>query len=104
MNFSRAILLFAMCFTLAWSTGSNARENPSSAIKGTWYSDNGSITFKNNGTVNYKGKRYYYAVSSGGFIQLEGKKRSSRALPYQLKGDKLILTEDGKSIAYRRRK
>lgn len=104
MSFSRVILLLMMCFTLVWPVGSYAKDRPSDAIKGTWYSESGSITFKNDGTINYKGKRYYYAVSSGGFIQLEGKNRSSRALPYQLTGGKLILTEDGKPIVYLRKK
>jgi hypothetical protein len=102
MNFSRGVLLLTMTFALMWSACGYAVENPSAAIRGTWYSENGSITFKNNGTINFKGKRYYYAVSNGGLIQLTGK-RSSNAIPYQLAGGKLTLTVNGKTTVYTRK-
>jgi hypothetical protein len=71
------------------------------ALRGSWYSTEGSLTFRNNGTIKYKGRTYYYAVSNGGLIQLTGR-RSSNALPYRLVGGKLILTEQGKSTIYTR--
>jgi hypothetical protein len=73
------------------------------SLRGTWYSATGSITFKDNGTIKYKGKRYYYAVSNGGFIQLSGK-NSEKTIPYQLYGDKLTLIESGKTIVYSRKR
>ena len=77
--------------------------NPSAAIKGTWYSAKETLTFNANGTIIYKGKRYYYAVSTGGTIQLTGK-HGSLAFPYQLAGGKLTLTVNGKSTVYTRRR
>ncbi len=76
---------------------------PSALIKGTWHSAKETLTFNANGTVIYKGKRYYYAVSSGGTIQLTGK-RGSLTIPYQLTGGKLTLTVDGKATVYARRR
>ena len=77
--------------------------NPSALIKGTWYSAKGTLTFNANGTVIYKRKRYYYAVSSGGAIQLTGK-HGSLTIPYQLAGGKLTLILDGKPTVYTRRR
>jgi len=102
MNFVRGVLLLAIYFVLVWSTPSYAIETLSSAIRGTWYSEKGSITFKNNGTINFKGKRYYYAADGGGLIRLTGK-NSSRAIPYYMAGDKLTLTIDGESTVYTRK-
>lgn len=73
------------------------------SLRGTWYSAKESITFKDNGTINFKGRRYYYAVSNGGLIQLTGK-HSSNAIPYQLSGGKLTLTVNGKSTVYTRKR
>ncbi len=71
------------------------------SLRGTWYSATGSITFKDNGTIYYKGKRYFYAVSEGGLIQLSGN-HSVNAIPYQLYGGKLTLMENGKTTVYTR--
>ena len=76
---------------------------PSASIKGTWRSAKETLTFNANGTIIYKGKRYYYAVSSGGTIQLTGK-HGAVTLPYQLAGGKLTLTVDGKPTVYSRRR
>lgn len=76
---------------------------PSDLIKGTWHSAKETLTFNANSTIIYKGKRYYYAVSSGGTIQLTGKS-GSLTIPYQLAGGKLTLTVDGKSTVYTRRR
>lgn len=73
------------------------------SLRGTWYSEKGTLTFRDNGTINYKGRRYYYAVSNGGMIQLTGR-HSSNAIPYQLAGGKLTLTADGKSTVYTRKR
>ncbi|MDH4235165.1 MAG: hypothetical protein OEV15_08535 [Gallionella sp.] len=76
---------------------------PSAPIIGTWHSAKGTLTFKANGTIIYKGKRYYYAVSNGGTIQLSGK-HGSLTFPYQLSGGKLTLTVDGKGTVYTRKR
>ncbi|MBI5625697.1 MAG: hypothetical protein HY935_00605 [Nitrosomonadales bacterium] len=76
---------------------------PSASIKGSWYSAKETLAFNANGTIIYKGKRYYYAVSSGGTIQLTGK-RGSLTIPYQLAGGKLTLTVDGKATVYTRKR
>jgi len=73
------------------------------ALRGTWYSAEGTITFKNNGTIKYKGKRYFYAVSNGGIIQLSGK-HSENAIPYQLAGNKLTLMQKGRVTVYTRKR
>jgi hypothetical protein len=76
---------------------------PSASIKGTWHSAKETLTFNANGTINYKMKRYYYAVSNGGTIQLTGKS-GSLTIPYQLAGGKLTLTVDGRAMVYTRRR
>lgn len=77
--------------------------NPSKQIKGTWHSAKETLTFKANGTIIYKGKRYYYAVSSGGTIQLTGK-HGSLTIPYYFTNGKLTLTVNGKATVYTRRR
>jgi len=76
---------------------------PSAAIIGTWHSAMGSLTFNANGTTIYKGKRYYYAVSSGGTIQLT-RTHENLTIPFQLAGGKLTLTIDGKATVYTRKR
>ena len=71
--------------------------------KGTWRGAKETLTFNANGTVIYRGKRYYYAVSNGGTIQLTGKQGSS-TIPYQLAGGNLTLTVDGRATVYTRRR
>lgn len=73
------------------------------SIRGTWYSKEDSLTFRDDGTIHFKGKRYFYAVTNGGLIQLSGK-HSSNALPYRLAGEKLTLTIDGQPTVYTRTK
>ncbi len=73
------------------------------SLRGTWYSAEGTITFRVNGTVRIRGKRYFYAVSNGGMIELSGN-HSSNAIPYQLAGDKLTLTVNGHTAVYSRKR
>jgi len=73
------------------------------SLRGTWYSAKGTITFRVNGRVRIRGKRYFYAVSNGGMIELSGN-HSSNAIPYQLAGDKLTLTINGHTAVYSRRR
>jgi hypothetical protein len=104
MTFSRGLLLFVMLFTLGLAGNVHAASKTSASIAGTWYAAHGkSITFKKNGTINYHGKRYYYAVSSGGFIQLKGK-NSDKTIPFELSHGKLTLTEDGVTTVYKRKR
>jgi hypothetical protein len=108
MCFSRCLLLLAALLLIGLPDGGFAAQRPfgmvtkaESSLRGTWYSAKGSITFKDNGTINYKGKRYYYAVSNGGLIQFSGK-HSMIAIPYQLAGGKLTLMVDGNETVYSR--
>lgn len=110
MLFPRFLLLLAALLLLGLSDVSIAAERSygmvtktERSLRGTWYSATGSITFKDNGTIHYKGKRYFYAVSNGGIIELSGK-NSVNAIPYQLTGDKLTLIENGKAIVYSRKR
>ena len=110
MIFQRGLLLLALLSLLGFADAGYASERSHGmvtkaerSLRGTWYSATGSITFKENGTIKYKGKRYYYAVSNGGYIQLSGK-NSEKTIPYQLFGDKLTLIENGKSIIYSRKR
>jgi hypothetical protein len=110
MSFSRCFMLLAALLLMGASGNGFAAERPHGAVtkaekslRGTWYSAKGTLSFKDNGTINYKGKRYYYAVSNGGMIQLSGK-HSSNAIPYQLSGGKLTLTVEGKSTVYTRKR
>jgi hypothetical protein len=110
MSFSRCFLLLAALLLMGLSEGGFAAERSygtvtkaEKSLRGTWYSAEGTITFKDNGTINYKGKRYFYAISNGGMIQLSGK-HSSNAIPYQLAGGKLTLTVDGKATVYSRQR
>lgn len=109
MTFPRFLLLLAALLFIGLSDSGFAAQRShgmvtkaDKSLRGTWYSAEGSITFKDNGTINYKGKRYYYAVSNGGLIQLTGK-HSSNAIPYQLASGKLTLTVGGKSTVYSRK-
>ncbi len=81
-----------------------ASGKPSDAIKGTWVSPRETLTFNANGTIVYKGKRYYYAVSNGGAIQLTGRSGSSLTIPYTLVSGRLTLTVDGKATTYTRKR
>jgi hypothetical protein len=110
MSFSRCFLLLAALLLMGLSEGGFAAARShgmvtkaEKSLRGTWYSAEGTITFKDNGTINYKGKRYFYAISNGGMIQLSGK-HSSNAIPYQLAGGKLTLTVDGKATVYSRQR
>jgi len=104
MTFPRWLLLVAMLFSLGWSASGHASSKTSASIVGTWYGAHGkSVTFKKDGTINYHGKRYYYAVSSGGYIQLKGKK-SDLTIPFLLSKGKLTLTEGGVTTVYSRHK
>jgi|GEM_PF-1430747 hypothetical protein len=109
MFFSRCFLMLAALLLVGLSDPGFAAQRSHGMItkaerslRGTWYSTEGTITFKDNGTINFKGKRYYYAVSNGGLIQLSGK-HSSNAIPYQLAGGRLTLTVGGKSTVYSRK-
>jgi len=108
MSYSRWLFLPAILLLMCLSDGSVAAQHSRGmttkeelSLRGAWYSTKETLTFKDNGTINYKGKRYYYAVSNGGLIQLTGK-RSSNAIPYQLAGGRLTLTVHGKSTVYTR--
>ena len=103
------LLITALLFT-GFSNSSFAAERShgettkaAQSIRGTWYGTEGSLTFKDDGTIIYKGKRYYYAVTNGGLIQLSGT-HSSNAIPYRLAGGKLTLTIDGQPTVYSRTK
>jgi hypothetical protein len=107
---SRCLLLLAALLLFSLSEGGIAAERYYGAVtkaekslRGTWYSAAGAITFKDNGTINYRGKRYFYAVSNGGMIQLSGT-HSVNAIPYQLSGDRLTLMENGKATVYSRKR
>jgi hypothetical protein len=80
MSFSRLLLLLVALLLMGLADSSFAAERfhgtvtkTEKSLRGTWYSAEGTVTFRDNGTINYKGKRYYYAVSNGGMIQLSGK-------------------------------
>jgi hypothetical protein len=110
MSFSRCLLLFAALFLTGLPAAGIAAERSHGmvtkaerSLRGTWYSAEGPVTFRSNGTVRFRGKRYYYAVSNGGMIQLSGD-RSSNAINYQLAGDQLTLTMDGRSTVYTRKR
>lgn len=110
MLFSRLAILFAVLLSMGMSDASFATQRShgtvtkaEQSLRGTWYSSRGSITFNDNGTIHIKGKRYFYAVSNGGMIQLSGN-RSSNAMAYQLSGGKLTLTIDGQKTDYFRKK
>jgi hypothetical protein len=110
MTFPRCSLLFAALLFIGLPGSGFAAERPHGSVsktgkslRGTWYSADGTITFKDNGTINYQGKRYFYAVSNGGLIQLSGN-HSSNAIPYQLFGGKLTLMENGKATVYTRKR
>ena len=110
MSFSRSLLLLSALLLTGLPAGGIAAERShgmvtkaESSLRGTWYSAEGAITFRSNGTVKFKGKRYFYAVSNGGMIQLSGN-RSSNAIYYQLADDQLTLTMDGRSTVYSRKR
>jgi hypothetical protein len=110
MCFSRCLLLLSALLLTGLPAGGIAAERShgmvtkaESSLRGTWYSAEGPVTFRSNGTVKFRGKRYFYAVSNGGMIQLSGN-NSSNAIYYQLAGDRLTLTMDGRSTVYSRKR
>jgi hypothetical protein len=110
MSFLRCVLIvFALLLSVV-PVGSYAAKRSQGmvtktekSLRGTWYSAEGTITFRVNGTVKIRGKRYFYAVSNGGMIELSGN-HSSNAIPYQLAGDKLTLTINGHTAVYSRKR
>jgi hypothetical protein len=103
------LLLIAIFAVTGLNCSANAAERPGAtpskpakSLTGTWHGAEGTITFRANGTINYDGKRYYYAVTNGGLIQLN-RKGTNRAIPYHLSGGKLTLTVNGKSQIYTRK-
>jgi hypothetical protein len=110
MFFSRCLLLFSALLLTGLPAGGIAAERShgmvtkaENSLRGTWYSAEGPVTFRSNGTVKFRGKRYFYAVSNGGMIQLSGN-HSSNAIYYQLAGDQLTLTMDGRTTVYSRKR
>jgi len=105
MTYSRWLFLLAMLFSLGWSGNSHAAIKLTSAsLAGTWQNERGiKLTFGKNGTISYRGKKYYYAVSSGGYIQLKGK-QGDLTIPCQYINGKLTLTENGDATVYKRRR
>jgi hypothetical protein len=110
MSILRCVLVVFALLLSAVPVGSFAAERSygmvtkaEKALRGTWHSAEGTITFRVNGTVKIRGKRYFYAVSNGGMIELSGN-HSSNAMPYQLAGDKLTLTINGKTTVYSRKR
>ena len=64
-SFSRCFMLLAALLFMSMSDGSFAAQRShgmvtkeEKSLRGTWYSAKGTLTFKDNGTINYKGKRY----------------------------------------------
>lgn len=110
MSFSRCLLLLSTLLLAGLPAGGIAAERShgmvtqaESSLRGTWYSTAGPVTFRSNGTVKFRGRRYFYAVSNGGMIQLSGN-NSSNAIYYQLASDQLTLTMDGRSTIYSRKR
>jgi len=110
MSFSRCLLLLSALLLSGLPAGGFAAERSygmvtkaESLLRGTWYSAEGPVTFRSNGTVKFRGKRYFYAVSNGGMIQLSGN-NSSNAITYQQAGDQLTLTVDGNTTVYSRKR
>jgi len=105
MSISRGLFLIAMLFSLGWAGSGQAATKPTSAsLTGAWYDAQGKkLTFRANGTVIYHGKRYHFAVSSGGYIQLKGK-HGDLTIPFKLAGGRLTLTEGGETTVYRRKR
>jgi len=102
MTISRLILLLTLFFSLSLTAHVHAASVTSSTLAGTWYTEGGkSITFKRNGTIKYRGTRYYYAVSSGGYIQFKNKHKEL-TVPFTFYKGKLTLTEHGEATVYRR--
>lgn len=104
MSSTRRLLASVMLLFLFWTGSCDAGvTRPSSGVIGTWHNERGAkLTFRSNGTIIYHGKKYYYAVTNGGIIQLKGR-RGEVTIPYSLAGEKLTLTEDGEKSVYKRK-
>ncbi len=110
MSFSRCLLLLTALLLTGLPAGGIAAERShgmvtkaESSLRGSWYSAEGPVIFRSNGTVRFRRKRYFYAVSNGGMTQLSGNS-SSNAIYYQLAGDQITLTMDGRSTVYSRKR
>jgi hypothetical protein len=105
---SRNLILFVALLSLGLPVAASAGETPrqiagkpSAKLVGVWRSEAGAtITFKSNGIVVYKGRRYHYAAGNGA-IQIKNRK-VFRQLPYRIFDDKLTVTDNGVDTAYAR--
>lgn len=98
-----AILLCSACASAIASERAQATASKQvAALQGSWYSIDGTVTFKTDGTLVYNGEIYYYQVGNG-VIQLLGRDGSS-VIPYRLAGGKLSVTADGKVTVFARSK
>jgi len=69
MSFSRCLLLLSALLLTGLPAGGIAAERShgmvtkaESSLRGTWYSAEGPVTFQSNGTVKFRGERYFYAA------------------------------------------
>lgn len=104
---SRYPMLFVALLSLAAPTVAPAGEPPHNVIRkpadkliGTWHSAQGTITFKPNGILVYRGRSHHYAAGNG-VIQIKYR-HTIRQLPYRMFGGKLTITENGVDTVYTR--
>lgn len=104
---SRNSILFVALLSLGLPVAASAGDapravagKPAEKLLGTWHSKQGAITFRSNGILVYKGRRYHYAVGNGA-IQIKNRK-VFRQLPYRIFDGKLTVTENGVDTVYTR--
>ena len=98
------VALLSLGLPVAASAGETPRAiagKPSAKLVGVWRSDEGAtISFRSNGIVVYKGRRYHYAAGNGA-IQIKSRK-VFRQLPYRIFDGKLTVTDSGVDTVYTR--
>lgn len=107
MRHLRLIVLFAMLGMLGSAAPSYADMTPGgmynkhlAKLMGTWTSAEGEVTFNENRTIVYKGKKYFCAVAQG-TIQIS-KRKLTIMLPYRFLDGKLLITDGDIVTTYTR--
>ena len=97
--FITLLIFFALPSSLFAQTDSSkkSRENP---LVGTWEGDEAIIEIRPNGTITINGEKYRYKVT--GKTIIVSSDEGSMDFPFQLSGDRLNVSVEGRIVAYNR--
>jgi hypothetical protein len=101
------LFLFAFLAFLCFSQttvaqDSRTQENSKSLLVGRWQSDEATVEIRNDGTLTINSEEFEYRIK-GSVITISDDE-GSVDIPFQLSGDRLIVTVEGRRITYVRLK